>query len=128
MPQPLNVEGGGGDTLIICRQTRTLLPGYPGGVMLEVEQVLCVPNQRSHPVVEVIPCLIPYNYVFYLKFFYQDKASFLSNQIVFSLEIRFKSKSALFSRARPSSFYPPVGPRAHAQPTHTTSFPCFRAL
>jgi hypothetical protein len=62
---------------------------------------------------KVVPCLIPYNSVFYLKFFDQDKANFLLNQIMFSLEIRFKSKSALFFRARPSSFSPPlVGPRA----------------
>jgi hypothetical protein len=26
---------------------------------------------------KVVPCLIPYKSVFYLKFFYQDKASFL---------------------------------------------------
>jgi hypothetical protein len=32
---------------------RTLLPGYPGGVVLEVEQVLGVLGQRSHPGVEV---------------------------------------------------------------------------
>jgi hypothetical protein len=30
-----------------------LLPGCPGGVVLEVEQVLCVFGQRSHPDVEV---------------------------------------------------------------------------
>jgi hypothetical protein len=73
---------------------------------------------------KVVPCLIPYNSVFYLKFFDQDKANFLLNQIMFSLEIRFKSKSALFFRARPSSFLPPWS--AHAQPTHATPFPCPR--
>jgi hypothetical protein len=53
MPQPLNLSCGGGGTLLIRRQTRTLLPGCPGGVVLEVEQVLRVVGQRSHPGVEV---------------------------------------------------------------------------
>jgi hypothetical protein len=41
---------------------------------------------------KVVPCFIPYNSVFYLKFFDQDKASFLSNQIIFSLEIHLNQK------------------------------------
>jgi hypothetical protein len=45
MPQPLNITGGGNATLLVRRQTRTLLPGYPGGVMLEVDQVLRVLSQ-----------------------------------------------------------------------------------
>jgi hypothetical protein len=45
MPQPLNLTGGGGGTLLVRRQTRTLLHTCPGGVVLEVEQVLCVPSQ-----------------------------------------------------------------------------------
>jgi hypothetical protein len=32
---------------------RTLQPGHPGDVVLEVEQVLCLPGQRSHLDVEV---------------------------------------------------------------------------
>jgi hypothetical protein len=48
MPHPLNLAGGGSDTLLVRRQTRTLLHTCPGGVVLEVEQVLCVPGQRSH--------------------------------------------------------------------------------
>jgi hypothetical protein len=44
---------------------------------------------------KVVSCLIPYKLIFLFKFFDQGKASFLSNQIVFSLEIHFKSKSAL---------------------------------
>jgi hypothetical protein len=44
---------------------------------------------------KVVPCLIPYKLIFLFKNFDQDKASFLSNQIAFNLEIRFKSKSAL---------------------------------
>jgi hypothetical protein len=53
MPQPLNLSCGGGGTLLIRRQTRTLLPGCPHGVVLEVEQVLHVLGQRSHPGMEV---------------------------------------------------------------------------
>jgi hypothetical protein len=53
MPQPLNLSCGGGGTLLICRQMRTLLPGCPSGVVLEVEQVLCILGQRSHPSMEV---------------------------------------------------------------------------
>jgi hypothetical protein len=44
MPQPLNLASGGGGTLLVRRQTRTLLYAYPGGVVLEVEQVLCIPG------------------------------------------------------------------------------------
>jgi hypothetical protein len=53
MSQPLNLVGGGSGTLLACRQTCTLLCACPGGVVLKVEQVLCVPSQRSHPSVEV---------------------------------------------------------------------------
>jgi hypothetical protein len=49
MPQPLNLSGGGGGTCLLRRQMRTLLHGCPGSVVLEVEQVLCIPGQRSHP-------------------------------------------------------------------------------
>jgi hypothetical protein len=52
MPQPLNLAGGGGGILLICHQTCTLLYAYPGGVVLEVEQVLYIPSQQSHPGVE----------------------------------------------------------------------------
>jgi hypothetical protein len=45
MPQPLNLASGGGGTLLIRRQTRTLLHLCPGGVVLEVEQVMCVPGK-----------------------------------------------------------------------------------
>jgi hypothetical protein len=47
MPQPLNLIGGGGGILLIHHQTRTLLPGCLGGVVLEVEQVLHIPGQHS---------------------------------------------------------------------------------
>jgi hypothetical protein len=45
MPQHLNVTDGGGGTLLVHHQTRMLLPNYPGSVVLEVKQVLCVPSQ-----------------------------------------------------------------------------------
>jgi hypothetical protein len=68
MPQPLNLMSGGSGTLLIRYQTRTLLYAYPGGVVLEVEQVLHVPSQRSHPDMEVralvvghgLKALLPY--------------------------------------------------------------------
>jgi hypothetical protein len=53
MPQPLDLIGGGSGTLLVRYQTRTLLHACPGGVMRQVEQVLRVPGQRSHPDVEV---------------------------------------------------------------------------
>jgi hypothetical protein len=53
MPQPLNLSSGIGGTLLVHRQTRTLLPGCPCGVVVEVEHVLCVLGQRSHPGMEV---------------------------------------------------------------------------
>jgi hypothetical protein len=53
MPQPLNLTDGGSGTLFVRHQTHTLLHACPGGVVLKVEQVLCVPSQRSHPGVEV---------------------------------------------------------------------------
>jgi hypothetical protein len=45
MPQPLNQASGGGGTLLVSLQTRTLLYACPGGVMLEFEQVLDIPSQ-----------------------------------------------------------------------------------
>jgi hypothetical protein len=61
-------RGGGSGTLLVCRQTRTLLHACPGSVVLEVEHVLCVPSQRSLPGMEVralevrhsLKALLPY--------------------------------------------------------------------
>jgi hypothetical protein len=53
MPLPLNLSCSGGGTLLIRCQTCTLLPGCPGVVVLEVEQVLHVLGQRSHLGMEV---------------------------------------------------------------------------
>jgi hypothetical protein len=75
MPQPLNLACGDGGTLLVHHQTRTLLPGCPGGVVLEVEQVLCVLGQRSHPSMEVralevshgLKALLPYGVLLFLN-------------------------------------------------------------
>jgi hypothetical protein len=48
MPQPLNLMSGGGGSLLVRRQKCMLLYACPGGVVLEVEQVLPIPGQRSH--------------------------------------------------------------------------------
>jgi hypothetical protein len=68
MPQPLNLVCGGGGTLLVHRQTRTLLPVCLSGVVLEVEQVLGVLGNRCHPSMEVralevghgLKALLPY--------------------------------------------------------------------
>jgi hypothetical protein len=53
MPQPLNLVGYGGGTLLVRRQIRTLLHAHSDGVVLEVKQVLRVHDQRSHSGMEV---------------------------------------------------------------------------
>jgi hypothetical protein len=53
MPQHLNLTGGGSGTLLIHHQTRTVLRACPRVVVLNVEQVLHVPGQRSPPGMEV---------------------------------------------------------------------------
>jgi hypothetical protein len=68
IPQPLNLASGGGGTLLVRRQTCMLLRSYPGGFVLEVEQVLRIPGQQSHPDMEVralevkhsLKALLPY--------------------------------------------------------------------
>jgi hypothetical protein len=45
MSRPLNLPCSAGGALLIRRQTRTLLPGYPSSIVLEVEQVLRAPGQ-----------------------------------------------------------------------------------
>jgi hypothetical protein len=44
---------------------------------------------------KVVPYLIPYKLIFLFKIFDQEEASFLSNQIVLSFEIHFRSKLTL---------------------------------
>jgi hypothetical protein len=75
MPQPLKLAGGGSSTLLVCRQTRTLLHACPRGVVLVVEQVLHVSGQRSHPDMEVrthevghgLQVLLPYGVLLILN-------------------------------------------------------------
>jgi hypothetical protein len=75
MPQPLNLTSGGSGTLLIRRQTRTLLHTCPGGVVLEVEQVLRIPGQRSHLGMEMralkvghrLKALLPYEVLLILN-------------------------------------------------------------
>jgi hypothetical protein len=75
MPQLLKLMGGGDGALLVCRQTHTLLHARPGDVVLEVEQVLHVPGQRSHPDVEVralevrhgLKALLPYGVLLILN-------------------------------------------------------------
>jgi hypothetical protein len=75
IPQPLNLTGGSSDTLLACRQTRTLLHACPNGVVLKVEQVLRIPVQQSHPSMEVralevrhdLKTLLPYGVLLILN-------------------------------------------------------------
>jgi hypothetical protein len=53
VPQLLNLMGGGGGTHLVCGQMGMLLHIHPSSVLLEVEQVLHVPGQQSHPGMEV---------------------------------------------------------------------------
>jgi hypothetical protein len=81
MPQPLNLSCGSGGTLPVCRRTRTLLPGCPIGVVLEVEQVLHVLGQQNHPGVEVralevrhgLKTLLPYRVLLILNWEERDR-------------------------------------------------------
>jgi hypothetical protein len=49
----LSISCGGSGTLLVRRQTRTLLHASPGSVVLKVELVLHVLSQQSHPGMEV---------------------------------------------------------------------------
>jgi hypothetical protein len=75
MPHPLNLVCGGSGTLLVRRQTCTLLPDRPDGVVLEVKQVLDVPSEQSHPDREVralevrhgLKALLPYGVLLILN-------------------------------------------------------------
>jgi hypothetical protein len=90
MPQPLKLVGGGGGILLVRHQTRTLLHAYPGGVVLEVEQVLRVPSQRSHPSVEVraleaghgLKALLPYGVLLIPNREKRDRQCYYSSEVV----------------------------------------------
>jgi hypothetical protein len=90
MPQPLKLVEGVSGTLLICRQMCTLLHAHPSSVVLEVEQVLCVPGQRSHPGVEVrapevehsLKALLPYGAVLILNQEKRDRQCSCSGEAV----------------------------------------------
>jgi hypothetical protein len=81
MPQPLELARSSGGVLLVCHQMHTLLHDAPGGVVLEVEQVLCVPSQRSHPRVEEkafevrhgLKVLLPYGVLLILNWEKRDR-------------------------------------------------------
>jgi hypothetical protein len=90
MPQPLNLTGGGSGTLLVRRQTCTLLHACPGGVVLKVEHVLHVPGQRSHPGMEVraievghgLKTLLPYGVLLILNQEKRDRQCCSSGEVV----------------------------------------------
>jgi hypothetical protein len=90
MPQPLNLVGGDSGTLLVRHQTRTLLHAYPGSVVLEVEQVLRIHGQRSHPSVEVralegghdLKMLLPYGVLLILNREKRDRLCCSSGEVV----------------------------------------------
>jgi hypothetical protein len=69
---------------------RTLLPGYPSGVVLEIEQVLRLLGQRSHPCVEVralevghgLKALLPYGVLLILNREKRDRQCCSSGEAV----------------------------------------------
>jgi hypothetical protein len=90
MPQQLKLARSSGGVLLICCQTHMLLHYGPGGVVLEVEQVLHVPSQRSHPGVEVralevghdLKALLPYGVLLILNWEKRDRQCFYSCKAV----------------------------------------------
>jgi hypothetical protein len=83
---------------------------------------------------KIVPYLIPYKPIISLKFFDQDKASFLSNQILFSLKFVLNQKrhcacgpangNGLAAAARPDP--PPFRPMPHARWMTTPTIPFSR--
>jgi hypothetical protein len=90
MPQPLNLASGGSGTLLVRRQTRTLLHACPGSVVLKVEHVLHVPGQRSHLGMEVralgdrysLKTLLPYGVLLISKWEKRDRQCCSSGEVV----------------------------------------------
>jgi hypothetical protein len=81
---------GGNASLLVHRQTLTLLHAYPCGVVLEVEQVLRVPGQRSHPSMEVralevghgLKALLPYGVLLISNWKKRDRQCCSSSEAV----------------------------------------------
>jgi hypothetical protein len=75
VPQPLELKQSSGGVLLKCCQTHTLFQDGPSGAVLEVEHVLYVPSQQSHPDVEVralevkhgLKALLPYRVLLILN-------------------------------------------------------------
>jgi hypothetical protein len=75
MPQPLELTQSSSGVLLVCRQMHMLLHDGPGSVVLEVEEVLRIPRQRSHPNMEVralevkhgLKMLLPYGVLLILN-------------------------------------------------------------
>jgi hypothetical protein len=96
MPPPLNLMSGGSGTLLIRYQTRTLFHACPGGVLLEVEQVLGAPSQRSHPVMEVrahevghnLKVLLPYGVLLILNREKRNRQFYSSGEAVLAQGVR----------------------------------------
>jgi hypothetical protein len=90
MPQPLNLTGGYSGTLLVRHQTCTLLHDCPSGVVLKVEQVMCVPGQQSHPGVEVrtlevghgLKTLLPYEVLLIPNWEKRDRQCCSSDEVV----------------------------------------------
>jgi hypothetical protein len=90
MPQPLNLPSGGDGTLLVRRQTRMLQHAYPGGVVLEVQQVLRVPSQQSHPGMKVraldighsLKALLPHGVLLILNREKRDRQCCSSSEVV----------------------------------------------
>jgi hypothetical protein len=86
----LKLVGSGSGTLLVRRQTRMLLHSCPSGVVLEVEQVLCISGQRSHPGMEVralevgygLQALLPYGVLLILNQEKCDRQSCCSGEVV----------------------------------------------
>jgi hypothetical protein len=90
MPQPLSLVGGSSCTVLVRRQTRTPLHACPGSVVLNVEHVLRISGQRSHPVVEVralevghgLKMLLPYGVPLILNRKKRDRQCCSSDEVV----------------------------------------------
>jgi hypothetical protein len=94
MPQPLSLASGGGGTLLVRHQTRTLLHACPGDVVLEVEQVLHVPSQQSRPDMEVgalvvghgLKALLPYGILLIPNWEKRDRQCYSGSEAVLALQ------------------------------------------
>jgi hypothetical protein len=73
---------------------------------------------------KVVPCLIPYNSIIYLKFFEQDKASFDRIKSCLVSKFVLNQNRHCCSRALPSSLPSPVAPRGEVRRTFPPPLLC----